>query len=190
MAEIESDFDVIKNTDVDLSPLQKETITLMQESIESRHTFLEQMKEDMDLLEIKDIPPEDQYFVAEVTYDFNHDLFVDARMSLFQEAFPEATDFEFSLIKLSKKITSSFFDIDDVLSVTGRFGFHGPWSRKRREQYQAAVDKIEKGLKEHFLHEERYRKPIITKVENGLIEAYVPIYMTKPNAVIRERNEL
>ena len=87
-------------------------------------------------------------------------------------------------------MTSSTFDISDVLSVTGGHGFHGPWNRKRREQYQAAIDNIEKGLKEHFLHEERYRKPIITKVKNGLIEAYVPIYMTKPNAVIRERNEL
>ena len=76
---------------------------------------------------------------------------------------------------------ASAHDVADVLSVSSGHPVRESFNRKRRGQYQDAIEQIKKKFNEHVLQEERSRKPILTKFENGIIEAYVPIHMIKPN---------
>ena len=71
----------------------------------------------------------------------------------------------------------------DVNAVT-KGPFLPPFNQQGKEQYEGAIEKIKEIFDRHMLHDEPSSETIITKYENGIIEAYVPIHMIEPNEEI------
>ena len=179
MEEIETELIVLQNAD--LNPFQKGTIESLSQSMVLKKELEEHMKNNLKTVEVKEVPVENEDFVIEVSYDFRPDR--SSKIESYQVVEEFTNEHDVSTFKLLMKMMDLSSEITDVNSVLeGRF--FNPLNDQARKQYEDAIEKIKERYDNLVLHELRAREPIITKFENGLIEAYVPFHMIKTNEEI------
>mgnify|MGYP001370219636 CR=1 FL=1 len=139
----------------------------------------ERMKRNLKAVEVKEVPFQNEDFVIEVSYDFRPDP------SSQTEGYQEEDEFtNVSTLKFLMKMMDLSSAVSDVNSVLDGQLFLSPLNDQARKQYEDAIEKIKEKYIKLVLHEVRAREPIITKFENGVIEAYVPFHMINTNEEI------
>ena len=177
MEEFESELNVLQNAD--LSPFQKGNIERLSQSMELTKDSEERMKRNLKTVEVKEVPVQNEDFVIEVSYDFRPDP------SSQTEGYQEEDEFtNVSTLKFLMKMMDLSSAVSDVNSVLDGQLFLSPLNDQARKQYEDAIEKIKEKYIKLVLHEVRAREPIITKFENGVIEAYVPFHMINTNEEI------
>ena len=177
MEEIESELSVLQKAD--LNHFQKGTIERMSQSMELKKELEERMKRNLNTVEVKENPAQDEDFVIEVFYDFRPKSY---QTEGYQDELP--TEIDVSIFKIVMKMMDESSAVSDVNSVLDSQLFN-PLNDLARKQYEDAIKKIKERYDELILHEVTFRETIITKFENGVIEAYVPFHMVKPEEEVK-----